>query len=81
MIFSNVDQRAIRIGQLDSAVRAFLKQCKPRGAFRVEIERLRSEMYIRLGNLIDIGREGFDVRDPEADMVHSGLFDPSTIKG
>jgi hypothetical protein len=81
MIFSNVDQRAVRIGQLDSAVRAFLQQCEPGGTFRVEIERLWGKMYVSLGDLVDIGRERFEVWDPEADMVHSGLFDPSAIKG
>jgi hypothetical protein len=30
MVFSNVDQRPVRIGQLDSAVRALLQQCERR---------------------------------------------------
>src|SRR5262245_3265475 len=80
MLFRDVDQRAVGIGELEAAVRAFLQQREPRRALGVEIDRLGCKADIGLRDLLEIGLEGGERRHPEADVVHARLLDACTVE-
>jgi hypothetical protein len=80
MILRHVDQRAVGIGQLNRAVRAFLQQRQPRGALGIERDRLRRQLDIGLGNHVAIGFEGFDIGHAKADVIHARLLDAGAVE-
>ena len=53
MIFRHIDQRAVGIGEMEGAVRAFGQQLEPRHAFGIEIERLGAQLQVLL---LDLGQ-------------------------
>src|SRR5262245_31184495 len=46
MRVGDVDQRAVRIGELEAAVGAFAQQREPRGALGIEVDRLGRQVDI-----------------------------------
>src|SRR5262245_37282529 len=69
MRLGDVDQRAVGIGELKAAVRAFAQQCQSRRALGIEVDRLRRQMDVGLGDLVDVGLESGKRRHAEADVI------------
>ena len=81
MILRHVDQRAVGIGEVEAAVRAFRQQLQPRDALGIEIDRLRAQLQVLLLDLGEVLLEGVDARHPEADVIHRRLLDAGAVEG
>src|SRR5262249_34368433 len=75
MVRLDVDQRAVRISELEAAQRTLSQQRQARRTFGIEIDGFGREANVGLCDLVEMSLEDIELGYAKTDVIHSWLFD------